>query len=354
MSEPLGLGGSDATAQWVGVRRHQAVFAILGLGLVGDWVLRPRARLVELVVGAMVALAAAPSVDGLSVAEWGEVVLRYGARSRWTSVSVDLIDEFAFVRARGDAMVRGFELEHRGRLDLSGRDVALANSLASLVDALASDEGSRHVSVHVRSSDVGVATLLALGEGTPAPEGWRTNNELVSKVSNLAGATSMPVLERWGYVRTPHDLVRVWRVSDFSAARRDVALLACLELAPVTTTVALHLDVVAASKAPRLAERAVHRQRSDGALAHATGFRRTARADRSLERVAQRESRVASGRGLARMAVYVSVHGSTLRELERASEVLLRSARESGLRCERGRGRHALWFAYQLPGGLRW
>ena len=72
------------------------------------------------------------------------------------------------------------------------------------------------------------------------------------------------------------------------------------------------------------------------------------------ERLAQRETLVASGRALLRVAVYVSVHAQTKDELRTSLEAVLANAQEAGLRYERGLGRQATWLCQQLPGGPGW
>ena len=54
MSESLGLGEADADARWIGVRRHQAVLVVLGIGLLGDWIMSERHSVIELVVSLVV------------------------------------------------------------------------------------------------------------------------------------------------------------------------------------------------------------------------------------------------------------------------------------------------------------
>jgi len=52
--------------------------------------------------------------------------------------------------------------------------------------------------------------------------------------------------------------------------------------------------------------------------------------------------------------VFVTVHAVSLGELRARGKELLRSAEESGLRLERGAGRQAPWYCFQLPGGPGW
>jgi hypothetical protein len=196
---------------------------------------------------------------------------------------------------------------------------------------------------------------LSLPEGTTPPEGWSEGRDLLLEVIGVSTTKrSMWLLERWRYLRTSNGLIRVLRVRDFTAVSDGQALLERLQQSSDQVSLGLHFDVVSAQRAHRLAERAVHRTGSDGAAARSVGFRRTARADRSLERLAQREVLVASGRALLRVAVYVCVHAPSQSELHQRVSEILRRGHEAGLRCERGLGRQATWFCHQLPGGPGW
>ncbi len=355
MSELLGLGGADGDVRWLGIRRHQATLVIGGIGLVGDWVVRTRSGPLEVIAGIALLTGALPLYDSLTIGESLLVGLRYLSRSRWTRVAVVGDRTALSLRARGQVMVQGFTLQHRGRLDLSGHDLQRAQDLAAFADALATGDRSAHVSVHVRSNPESAHTLLSLEKGTIPPEGWSESSELLLVVLGLTLARgSTWLLERWGYLRSGDGLVRVLRIRDFSAVPDGRALLERLQQSGNQVTVALHFDVVSGCRAQRIAERAVHRLGSDGAASRSVGFRRTARADRSLERLAQREVLVASGRALLRVAVYVSVHATSRNQLHQRVSEVLRRAHEAGLRCERGLGRQSIWYCQQLPGGPGW
>lgn len=352
MSEHLALGDTDADARWVGVRRHQALLAITGIGLAGYWLIGPRTAPAQFAVGLVLVGAAAPGPDGATWAQHVACAARFALRSRWRTVRVEPDGDAVVVCSPLVARVHGHALEHHGRLDLSGGDVALAHALAAFVDALAASPG-RHLSLHVRTEPDGARTLLSTAQAH-APEGWRRDDALVADVVGTGMGGAVWLLERWEYLRAPHELLRVLRVRDFTTAPAGAALLGRLQGASDHLTLAVHLDVVARAQAQRRAERAVHQQRSDGALARAGGFRRTSRSERMSVRLAQREALVASGRSLARLGVYVTVRAPTLVELrERVARVVAR-ANESGLRCERGSGRQVEWFCAQLPGGAHW
>ncbi|MGH3731876.1 MAG: hypothetical protein ACRDVC_00610 [Acidimicrobiales bacterium] len=354
MSDSLGLGDSDAESRWIGVRRHQGALVIVGLGLVSAWVMGASARPGELVVGLVALVCAVPTSGGQTLGEALAVVVRYLARSKWSAVAIREFGDDVVIWAPNDVVFRAYELEHRGRLDLSGRDVSLALALAALVDAASASSDRQHVSQHVIRRDRGTSTLLALPPQLPAPDGWRHKPSLAMEAARAGEDSSLHLYERLTYLRTPDLLLRVFRVRDFSSVPESRSVLEQLLRSPVGLDVSVHVDVVAGAKAQRLAARAVHRVRSDDVTSSAAGFRRTARTSRGFERLAQREVLVASGRALVRLAVYVVVSGASLEVLSQRSDLVWRRAHDGGLRLDRGRGRQYEWFRAQLPGGPGW
>ncbi len=352
-SDDVGLANADADPRWIGVRRHQAVLVLVGLGLIGDGVIRSRAPLVEVVIGAALVASCAPVFAGETVAEFAVVAARFALRARWSVVEVARRGADVRVSARGVASVRGYALAHVGRLDLSGRDLDVAESLGRFLDSLAAAGEDRHVSLHVRTQRDGARSLLALdGESTPPPE-WTADADLVAGVVDVATGSGR-LYERWGYVRTRQGPRTLLRVRDFTAAASGRPVLAAAQLASDQVTVSVHWGVVSAARGRRLAERAVHRVRSDGATSAAAGFRRTARVDRSFARLQSREAHVAAGRALLRLGVYVTVRAESLVELTAEARRVRRALHDAGVDTERGRGRQALWFCRALPGGPGW
>jgi hypothetical protein len=353
-SDTLGLGESDAEARWIGVRRHQAVLVIGGLGLASAWLLRASAPLGELVMGLALFACAAPMRDGQTLGEVLFGAVRFLGRSRWHDLSVREFGDDVMVSAPHVAAFRAYELDHRGRLDLSGRNAALAETLAGLVDAAGASSENQHISQHVMKRENATSTLLTLPLETSAPEGWKRNPSLALTLIRTDDHSSLHLYERYSYLRTPEQLLRVFRVRDFSSVPESRSLLEQLLRSPVALDLSVHVDVVAGVKAHRLAARAVHRVRSDDATSSAAGFRRSARSSRSYDRLAQREVLVASGRALMRLGVFVVVGGTSIEELERRSAVVWRRAHDGGLRLERGRARQYEWYRAQLPGGPGW
>jgi hypothetical protein len=55
-----------------------------------------------------------------------------------------------------------------------------------------------------------------------------------------------------------------------------------------------------------------------------------------------------------RVAVFIVIRAKSLQQLRRDVKTVERTTVESGLRCEPGFGRQALWYCAQLPGGPVW
>ncbi len=354
MTERHGLAASDAAPRWIGVRRHQSILVLGGLGLAATWVLASRAPVIELVVGLACLVAAIPS-GGLTVGEWLVVAVRYGARGHWNTVVVRESDgDVLILSSSHDASVRTYELDHRGRLDLSGRDLTVASGIAAVTEALSAGHERQHLSQHVLRRGPRTSTALSLPVDATAPEGWRHASQLAATCAHLDETTSSEVWERPSYLRVGERLVRVYRVRDYSSTLASRPLLEVLARTPIDLDVALHVDVVPQDRAHRLAARAVHQVRSDDDVARAAGFRRSARADRGYQRLAQREELVAEGRALVRLAVYVVLEASSLSQLRSDSQRICARALSAGLRLDGGLGRQNEWFVAALPGGAGW
>ncbi len=361
MSEGSRLGPANAVVPWMGLAPHRVVLALVGVGVMGDALLRPGTPWWQLFAGGVLLVGTLPAVDGRSVAEWASTVASYAARSHWITVAVEGAPGVAVRRgagvsvssARAEVVVRGFELEHRGRLDLSSGGTLLARALADLVEAAALAPSGQHVSWHVRRDADELVTLLALrGDGSPSAM-FRPCDALVAWFVGTTVARRTWLLERWRYLRDPHEVVRVLRIRDFTAAR-DAVVLDRLAWTSSRVGISVHVAVVEAARARRLAERAVHRSRSDAALSRGAGFRESARATSDAERLTRREVQVAAGRALVQLGVYVTVHAAGVDELRASVAEVLAVAHAAGLRCERGAGRQGPWHRYQLPGGLGW
>jgi hypothetical protein len=306
------------------------------------------------VVGIALLTFAIPTSDGLTIGERARIAGDYVRRSRWTTLRATSDHGAVTIAAHGDSTVRGFELQHRGRLDLSGLDQVLALALAEFADGLATSDDARHFSLHVRTNPGGATTLLVLPPDVSPPSGWQQNADATLEAAVSGGGDPEWMLERWAYVRGVREVIRVMRIRDFSAAPDGASLLERIQFASPSLDVAVHVDVLGGERARRLAARAVHRVGSDDATSQSAGFRRTAQSSRALERLRQRERLVVEGSALLRIAVFVVVRAPSLRQLRRETASVIRSAFESGLRCEAGHGRQASWYCAQLPGAPGW
>jgi hypothetical protein len=354
-NEHLGLGESDAHVRWIGIRRHQAALVIIAVGVLGDWMVRSDSSVVELVLGITLAACAVPLRDGLTCGEMVVIAVRYRCRSHWHTLSLDWHDDAWVLHARSRVELRGYELEHRGRLDLSGADLVNAERLGAMAHGLATRSNSSHVAVHVMTTHECARTLLSSDLGSSPGEGWRENAQLVQQCIGLdLEQRRLDHLERWSYLRAKGGLVRVLRVREFNALAGGQALLERLQGNATGVSVALHFDVVGGQKAQRIASRAVHQMGSDSAVSRAAGFRRTAKSALTLDRLTQREELVASGTALLRVGVFVTIRAATLEDLGHLTHTVMRDGERSGLRLEKGVGRQSLWFCFQLPGGPGW
>lgn len=354
MSDVVGLGRADAHDTWLGLARHQVVLVVAGSFLCGDWLVRTHTLAIELALGVGLVGAAVRCLRGLTIGEFTKVAVLYCARSHWRSVASSREGDVVELVAGGTATFRGFELEHHGRLDLSGDDVLNARRLSELVNGLAVGATFSHVSVHVCGVGGTVRTFLTLARDATVCEGWATSNALVEEVVERKSGSMSLILERWSYLRVSGGLQRIIRIDDFQGATQERALLERLQDSMSGIDLALHVEVVGSDRAQRLSSRAVHRVGSDAQVARAAGFRRSARAALATERLGQREELVASGHALLRLGVYVTMHCASLGELREASSELRRRAVASGLRLDTGVGRQWSWLSFSLPGGPGW
>jgi len=352
MSEILQIGSSDAESRWIGIRKHQAGLLLLGVLVTGDWCLRSSGTVGELCAGLFLLACSPQSSDGLTNGEWIYLGATYLLRSKWSVVQFSVKKNICELQTRGQTSFSGYSLNHRGRLDLSGGDATLTNQLKEITNSLALRGVKSHVSLHILCDVEENKTLLCVPVDTHLSLDWTVNSGLVAL---LIGATSaVDVLERWGYTRTKESLVRVLRLTDFSQASLNNALLERLQTSRHPLDLSVHYDVLSIEKSQKISSRAVHAISSDSELSHEAGFRRTAQSDRAFKRMRQREILVAQGQPLLRCAVYVSVSAPNQRELQKRTREVVLIAQDAGLRCQKGLARQAAWFRYQLPGGDGW
>jgi hypothetical protein len=239
-------------------------------------------------------------------------------------------------------------------LDLCGRDVVLATRLARMVESFAGGGDRAHVALHVDTgerSGVPARTALSVSVAAPVPGEWRRHNAAGVPRSLSIGRTAM--IERRHYVRTPRSVVRTLRVEDFAAGRAGVALETLGEYGS-GLALSLHAGVVPLARARRLTSRAVHRVGTDAEFARGAGFRWSARDQKGLDALRDREEAVAQGAALCQWALYVVVSADTVSELRRRVHETREMARAAGLRLDPGVGVQGEWFIFQLPGGPGW
>lgn len=348
------LGESDAWPRWWGLARHRMVLVALAPVLGADALLRPGSRWWEWLAFAVTIAGAAPGPGSSSWGQWSAIHLRFLVRRRVRWISLESDGDALVVGARGSQRVWCYEFAHRGRLDLSQRDVVLASRLARMVESFAAGGEHTHVALHVdtgKESGAEARTTLSVNVAAPTPSEWRVRSNVGIPRSLSIGRTA--VLERRHYVRTPQCVLRTLRVSDFAAGRAQVALEVLGEYGS-GVALSLHAGVVPISRARRLTARAVHRVGTDAEFARGAGFRWSARDQKGLDALREREDSVAQGAALCQWALYVVVSAESVRELGARVRETCDVARAAGMRLDLGVGVQGQWFTWQLPGGPGW
>jgi hypothetical protein len=161
------------------------------------------------------------------------------------------------------------------------------------------------------------------------------------------------MIERRHYVRTPGCVVRTLRVTNFAPGRASAALETLGEYGS-GLSLSLHAGIVPLARARRLTSRAVHRVGTDAEFARSAGFRWSARDQKGLDALRDREESVARGAALCQWALYVVVSAPTVSELCRRVHDTREVARAAGLGLDPGVGVQGEWFIFQLPGGPGW
>lgn len=345
-SDPF--AGRPAEPVLVRLSRAQRVAVALSVLLAIVALLDSRAR-IPAVVAAVVLGGTAMGSDGRAVIDRAQVVLAFWSRPRWTRVDATLEGRRLTVRSRVVAHCTLAVVPHRGRLDLSGGDHAVAGALVALADRLAAVDGPRALSWRTTPHGSEVATVVAVPEHLEVPLPLRPVDPATASalVPDLVRAGWR--VERWRYVRDARGVSAVFavRATPSTSGATPLGILAPFgsgfELCVI-------VSVGAMARARAVAGRHAHRWRADTALAAALGFRRRATFAATEQALDRREADVAAGRALARASVLVVVHATTPRELEERAAVLRASARASGVALVRGDGRHGPWLRAALPG----
>ncbi len=332
MTSRATLSHSDATPQWASMQRHQIVGVLVTFGALATWLLIfPHATLL-IGIGVGAGLVAVPIGMGETVGTMALTTLRFVIRPKWNVVK----------ETTGPAW--SAQLDHTGRLDLSGKDAVVVSQIEDLCTRLATLPTGGEVMVRVDMRSEVAHTMLSASGGGP-PVGWHEVD-----TSSAVPQRGTVTRERWSVLHDAGEVTTILRVHLFSGSSQR-GLLEALQRTPVPMEMGLRFDVLPAARAVRLTGRAVHRGGIDGAAATTLGFRRSARSDHDFERVRRREQLVAEGRPLMRLGVYLTVHAATTAQLRERVLVLQRSARDAGIGLHRGRGRQRHFAAWSREEG---
>jgi len=344
------LGESDANGRWGGVRRHQAILVASALAVAGEGVVTKHWLLPSLAGATVLAGLAAPGPDGLTMAQWAGVSASFFIRRRTRVLRSETGDPTQW-RGANDPAFALWRLQHRGRLDLSGADVHLAESLSVTLDAISQGPHGGHLSLHVTRAEDDRQTWLALPPTMTAPA---TFARATDSMGHGVMATDVAVLERWRYLRLAQSVVQVWRVLDVRTSATSRPLLERVLRAPLPIDCTVHFEVLDANHAKQRTARAAHAQESDGAVARKAGYRQSARAQARLRNVAVREVLVAEGAALVHVAIFFVVRAASREDLRAITPRVEGALAQSGLRAQHGAGRQGPFLDWQLPGARGW
>lgn len=348
------MAESDSWPRWWGVARHRVVLGAAAIVLGSDALLRAGGRWWEWPLAGVTGACASPGPAARSWGQWGVGEARFLLRRRVRWVSLETDEEAVVVDVGVSQRVWCYEFTHRGRLDLSGRDGELASRLARMVESFATGTDHAHVALHVDTggrSNGAARTSLSVSTASPVPSEWHRRS--AAGVPRCLTLGRSALIERRHYVRTPQCVVRTLRVADFAAGRASDAL-ETLGGYGSGLVLSLHARVIPLVRARRLTARAVHRVGTDAEVARGAGFRWSARDQKALDALREREELVAQGAALCQWALFVLVSADDVGTLRRRVNETREMARSSGLRLDPGVGVQGEWFTWQLPGGPGW
>jgi hypothetical protein len=357
MSEPGAFAGRASELGALSLTRARWVALASSAALLAGWFTRA-AHPVALLALALVVAAAALGPAGRTPLERVSDAAAFLARSRWTQVDLSPVERDGTasgsrwtLRARGHAEVVVGRLAHVGRLDLSGEGAEVARELAVLMDTAATLEEPRRLSWHCYGVSDPPATVLAAPAALAPSARWGPVR--ADELARWCAAGEAPhgawLLERWRYLRGADEVLAVFAVRA-SAPGGPADALARLVAPGTGRDLTVSVAVESARAARAVVGRQAHAWRANLALAHVAGFRQRASFELATGVLEARERAVAAGGALGRAAAYVVVRAPSRRALAAATAALTRDARSLGVRLERGDGRHASWFAAQLPG----
>lgn len=156
--------------------------------------------------------------------------------------------------------------------------------------------------------------------------------------------------ESWSHVRSEAGWARTLWAATLPAVAEAGFLAPVIATSGSSRSVALTIEPLAPRRATRLAQAAVLDAEADAARREQRGILDTALARQSRHAARQSEADLAGGHALCRLAVYVTVHGASLAELDEATAQAEHDAARAGLELRVLAGEQASVLAYCLPG----
>ena len=352
MSSPGPFARRSSSARLWPLSRPQTCASLSALALFTLWLQVGHGGLTLLLLSTLVGAAAVGPPERSGVDHVVRTI-RFALRSRWTHVEARRCEDTWDVTARGHCEVALYGLRHRGRLDLTGEDIALEEEIAELLERAALTETAQQLSWHLQVGEQHSAVTLALPRGLAPSPRWRRLEDPSEREDAALGVPSGWLFERWHYLRSDTDVAVVFMVV---SSPQEMGASVLRELFPygVAREASIVLRVESAQRASALAGRQSHRWRTNLALASLGGFRERATYEEASRTLHDREGAVARGRALLEVGIVLVLRATTHALLEEKVRRLRSDARRFGVRLERGNGRQALWYAAALPGSPGW
>lgn len=297
------LGAGDVGPRILGIRRHQVICSVVGLMFFCDALLLGGGSIGYFATGISF-LVMAPIGQRGTVGNRISVLAGYLLRSR-----------IARFKPTGNV----YELEHVGRLDLSGGEEVVIRSLQQICATSSLEGNGRTFGLSLQRSSAGSRTLLGGAHLSNPGWPWRQLEPTIEVIETR---------EHWDAISFKGRFVTILSFDDFTyAARQQFMFERFLKWLP-SGHIVLKIKVVNSQKGLRVSARASHRLATDLKVSSNLGFRSSVRALANVQRKLQQEQEVEAGATLLQLGAFLVCEAETRAELKvRVAQCLEQSKR---------------------------
>jgi len=325
MIDRIPLGKSDTQSRLLGIRRGQIAGAAFGIFALSDYVLTSSSSGV-LLISALSLISILPIKNKGTAGEYLTRTGRFLLRRRTFEITTGR--EFTY------------RLNQIGRLDLSGMDSEVVNSIKQFSTSLALEADVSEFQISLARNRVECETTIqTLSQARPS-EIWIPESNKPTRVT---------AFESWKEVRINNRFYSILSFDDFSLARRQrQVLIRFLGWLP-TGLMVMKVQVLGAQRGVRVTARVAHRVSIDSTVFRALGFRADSRAQVELQRKKQQEFEVESGSAYLKIGLFLLCSGSTRQSCRNRVAACIQEARRSGLPIRVRVGEQRTLFEALLP-----